>query len=308
MSRRIRRWIGFFLSSYAVFCLGAGVFVAEMTLHPQRRPLPETRAALLPISQLVGGDLHDVSITASDGIVLRAWSIRPSQPNGDAVILLHGLSDNRLGMIGYARLLLAQGYSILMPDARAHGASDGTLVTYGMIERGDIHRWFQWVEDNEPSHCIFGFGESMGAAELLQALQAEPRFCAVAAESPFANFYEIAYDRVGQYFQTGPWLGRTVLRPLVEVAFFYARRKYGLDLAQVSPEDVVAASEVPVFLIHGKDDHNIPIRHSRSIKAHKPSVKLWEVPGTDHCGSISTHPDEFRNLLLDWFDSHRSRT
>jgi dipeptidyl aminopeptidase/acylaminoacyl peptidase len=127
----------------------------------------------------------------------------------------------------------------------------------------------------------------------------------VAAESPFSNFREIAYDRVGQYFYTGPWLGRTILRPLVEVAFFYGQHKYGLDLTQVSPEDVVAAAKIPVLLIHGKDDTNIPIRHSRRIQAHNANVVLWEVPYTDHCGAISTHPEEFQERLLNWFTSHR---
>jgi hypothetical protein len=69
----------------------------------------------------------------------------------------------------------------------------------------------------------------MGAAQLLQSLPSEPRFSAVAVESPFSSFREIAYDRVGQFFHTGPWLGRTVLRSIVEAAFGYARLKYQLD-------------------------------------------------------------------------------
>ena len=49
----------------------------------------------------------------------------------------------------------------------------------------------------------------MGAAQLLQSLDTHPHFCAVAAESPFANFREIAYDRMGQPFHLGPWVGRS---------------------------------------------------------------------------------------------------
>jgi predicted alpha/beta-fold hydrolase len=119
-----------------------------------------------------------------------------------------------------------------MPDARAHGASGGDLAAYGLREPSDIRLWLDWLEVNEHPTCIYGFAESMGAAGMLQSLQSETRFCAVAAESPFSNFREIAYDRVGQFFNAGPWLGRTILRPVAEIAFIYSRWKYGLDFEQ----------------------------------------------------------------------------
>ena len=302
MCRRTVRAFVILLLLYTSFCLGAGVFVANTTLHPQRRiltppdPVVSTQAAdALP---------QDISITSSDGLVLRGWILRSKNPNGDAVLLLHGLSDNRLGMLGYARLLLHHGYSVVLPDSRAHGASDGTLATYGLLEADDIYRWVERIQNIEHPGCVFGFGESMGAAQLLQSLRNEPAFCAVAAESPFASFREIAYDRVGQYFQTGPWLGRTLLRPIVEVAFAYAKHKCGFDFAQLSPQVSVSTTPIPVFLIHGANDSNIPIRHSRLIKASNAKVKLWEVPHTDHCGGISTHPEEFESQLVAWYKSH----
>jgi pimeloyl-ACP methyl ester carboxylesterase len=255
------------------------------------------------IAHQLNSDLADPSITTPDSITLRAWIIHPQRSNGDAVILLHGLADNRVGMTGYAQLLLANGFTVLLPDARAHGASGGPLATYGLLERRDIHQWFDFLAAQDHPNCIFGFAESMGAAELLQSLSIEPRFCAVAAESSFSTFREIAYDRMGQPFHLGPWFGRTIFRPVVEFAFLYARWKYGLDMQQVSPEDAVAATRVPVFLIHGQIDSNIPLRHSRRIQARNPKVVLWEVPNADHCGAISTAPQEFNRRLLTWFSA-----
>jgi alpha-beta hydrolase superfamily lysophospholipase len=297
-----------FLSLSAI----AGVFLAEVTLHPGRHlesPGDETQAR--EIARRHDSELTDVAIPAQDGAILRAWSIRPDSSNGNAVILLHGLADNRVGMTGYAELLLSRGFSVLMPDARAHGTSGGNLATFGLLESEDTHRWINWLEQdrleqNDHPECIFGLGESMGAALLLQSLRSETRFCAVAAESPFASFREIGYDRIGQFFHTGPWLGRTVLHPIIEFAFVYAKWKYNLDFEQVSPENVVAATKVPVFLIHGQSDSNIPVRHSRLIAARNPAVTLWEVPHTDHCGAIGTNPGEFSEKLIRWFGSHAS--
>jgi uncharacterized protein len=302
-SRKSRRLL-LLVALYLTFSAVAGIFVADGTLHPARRSLtPADESTMRDIAHQLNSDLANVSITTPDAIILRAWIIHPQRSGGNAVILLHGLADNRIGMAGYAQLLLANGFTVLLPDARAHGASGGPLATYGLIERRDIHQWFDFLAAEDHPNCIFGFAESMGAAELLQSLSAEPRFCAVAAESSFSTFREIAYDRMGQPFHLGPWFGRTIFRPAVEFAFLYTRWKYGLDMQQVSPEDSVAATRVPVFLIHGQIDSNIPPRHSRRIQAHNPNVVLWEVPYADHCGAISTAPHEFNQRLLTWFSA-----
>jgi uncharacterized protein len=299
------RVLGWFIALTFLLTFIAGVFLAEVTVHPGRRPVSSgDEMVARGMAQRYGAELADAAIAARDGATLRGWSIRPRHDNGNAVILLHGLGDNRSGMTGYAELLLSQGFSILMPDARAHGISGGTLATFGLLESEDIHRWLDWLKQNDHPACIFGLGESMGAAQLLQSLGSETRFCAVVAESPFASFREIGYDRVGQRFNTGPWLWRTLLRPIVEFAFLYARWKYTLDFEQVSPEKVIHATKVPIFLIHGKIDSNIPVRHSRLLAAHNPAIVLWEVPEADHCGAVSAAPEEFRERVAGWFASH----
>jgi pimeloyl-ACP methyl ester carboxylesterase len=300
---------------YLTLCTLGGIYLADGTLHPARRPLTDEEVtAVRDSTHALDADLADASITTPDHATLRAWIIRPHHPNGDAVLLLHGLGDNRLGMTGYAQLLLTHGFTVLLPDARAHGTSDGPLATYGLLERNDIHQWLEFLQTQvlqnpilqtqDHPRCIFALGESMGAAQLLQSLSTHPNFCAVAAESSFANFREIAYDRMGQPFHLGPWVGRTILRPLVEIAFLRARLKYHLNMQEISPEDSVARTDIPVLLIHGQIDRNIPVRHSQIIHARNPNTQLWEVPHADHCGASNTSPQEFERRLLSWFTPH----
>jgi uncharacterized protein len=303
MSQSRRARYGFLaLILYLTLCTVGGIMLADGTLHPTRRPLTQDEeAAMIDSAHSLDAVLTDATITTPDNVLLRAWTIHPHHPNGDAVLLLHGLADNRIAMIGYAQLLLAHGFTVLLPDARAHGASGGPLATFGLLEKNDIHQWLDFLQTHDHPRCIFALGESMGASQLLQSLDTHPNFCAVAAESSFSNFREIAYDRMGQPFHLGPWLGRTILRPLVEVAFLRARWKYHLNMESISPEDSVAATTIPVLLIHGQVDSNIPIRHSRNIHARNPSIQLWEVPAANHCGALSTAPQEFERRLLAWF-------
>jgi hypothetical protein len=315
--RRVLVYVSTVTAVWLAVCVAVGIFAAEMALHPGRNVEGAKSEALAQaIAASRQAKLTDVSVVARDGVILRGWSIRPVQANADAVILLHGHTDNRAGMLGYADLLLRHGYSVLLVDARAHGMSDGNLATYGVKEADDVRRWYDWIDRTESPGCIFGLGESMGAGQLLNSLgpnskSKEPGFCAVVAESSFASFREASYDRLGEKLNAGAWVGRTLLRPAVEAGFLYARWKYGVNLEKASPEDAVAESSVPVLLIHGLKDTNLPPRHSEMIlarsRARGSAVVLWEPAGAGHTGAASAEPEEFERRVIGWFASHDRR-
>ena len=82
----------------------------------------------------------------------------------------------------------------------------------------------------------------------------------------------------------------------------YARWRYGVILEKASPEDAAAGSRVPVLLIHGSKDDNIPPRHSQRIHARNPAgTSLWIVPGAGHGGAVNAAPAEFEQRLLNCF-------
>jgi uncharacterized protein len=307
---RVRRWL------ISIGCLGGvwlalsafiGIVAMEAALHPARLPVnraDENAAGDVAVRDRATG--ADVSVIAGDGAILRGWPFTAANGNGDAAILLHGQGDNRAGMLGNADMLLRHGYSVLLPDARAQGESGGAIATYGVKETGDLRHWYEWLDRDLAPHCIDGLGDSMGAAILLQTVVVEPGFCAVVAESSFASFREAGYDRLGQAFHAGPWLGRTVLLPAVTAGFVYADLRYGINFERASPEKVVAGGRVPVLLIHGLADDNLPPSHSEQIKAENPNVVLWEPANAGHCGAANAEPDEYQRRVIGWFDAHRA--
>ena len=104
--------------------LFASLLACSMALHPPRRSLGPV-ADLQQVSTNNHSSITDATIVASDGAQLRAWLMRPAHYNGKAVIILHGVADNRLGAAGFAQNFLPVGYTVLLPDSRAHGASGG---------------------------------------------------------------------------------------------------------------------------------------------------------------------------------------
>ncbi len=293
-------------ASYVVLSLIAGFVLAEMTLHPGR-----TRPNEAPIAAMYapyGAKLEPVSIHAADGVELRAWYSVPEHENGRAVILLHGIGDNRGGVAGYGRTFLQHGYRVLLPDSRAHGESGGDLATYGVRESDDIHRWVSWLYDRGAT-CVDGLGESMGAALVLESLSSEPRFCAVVADSGFSTFRSVAYDREGYFIGAGRFglerlFGRTIGLLPVEVGLRYAKWRYGVDLFRANPVDALRNSSVPVLLIHGDADINILPDQSRVLARANPKAQFWLVPGAAHCGAAGKAPQEFWPRVWGFFAQH----
>jgi pimeloyl-ACP methyl ester carboxylesterase len=283
-------------SLFLLGSLAVGVFLAEIRIHVPRKPLGPAPPGM-----------QYVALRTRDDVVLRAWFSSSLQPNGDAVILLHGVADNREGVLGYAELFRQKGYAVLLPDARGHGLSEG-IASYGLKEAGDVHEWGDWLAQQVHPRCLFGLGESMGAAILLQSLATEPRFCAVVAESPFSDFRDAAYDQTARFVGAGPWLGATLFRPAIDMGLIYARFRYGLVLEDASPRDAVARTRTPVLLIHGLSDVNLRPYQSHLImrsRADRQSIELWEVPGAAHCGARSVASSEFDRRVLNWFGAAR---
>ena len=76
-------------------------------------------------------------------------------------------------------------------------------------------------------------------------------------------------------------------------------------MIDASPEKSVVRSRVPILLVHGLADHNIPAQQSERIRAQNPSViTLWEVEHAGHCGAVNVAHEEFDNRVLGWFTSH----
>jgi alpha-beta hydrolase superfamily lysophospholipase len=283
----------------------AGWIVAPWFLHPVRRALTSDllRQTDVTLSQ-IGAHREDFDVRATDGALLHGWKVRAAKPNGDWVLVFHGVGDNRLGVVEHARILLMAGYGVVLMDARAHGASEGPMATYGWLERHDTRAVVDALEAAEHPRHLFALGESMGAGIALQSAAIDPRIEGVAAEAAFASLREASYDYAG--LRRSPLLGKTLFAPGTWTMIWRAERLAGLPTEEVSPQKAVGARAFPVFLICDEEDVALPCRHTKSIfDAARGPKEMWVVPGAYHTAALGTQPAEFRRRLLEFFDSVR---
>ena len=301
---RVLLWIA---ASYALGCVAAGVMLCHWTLRLHRRPVGSVEEYRHRVGEQFGGEVRDVSVVAADGVVLRGWLVEPKQRNGQSVVILHGLTANRSDSVGFSEMFLNRGYSVLMPDSRDHGGSGGQIATYGVLEREDVRRWVAWLRTREPG-CTYLLGESMGAAIGLEAAAVTPQLCAVAVESPYAGFREIAYDRLGGAKPTGAAFWKTIGRPVIEMAILDSWIEYRVWLPDASPEDAVRRSKVPALLIAGTADTDIPLHHAQELQAAcSGQCELWVVEGAAHGGASTVAHADFERRVLGWFAHHGER-
>lgn len=245
-------------------------------------------------------------VRAPDGAELRGWKVVPPDPNGDWVLLLHGIADNRTGVLGPAQFLLRHGYSVVMMDSRAQGRSGGDMVTYGWKEKYDTVAIVKALESTEHVRHLGALGISLGAAIALQSAAVEPKIEAVVAEDPFASLREVSYDYAGLH--VSPFLGETLFRPAAVAALHELAERGGFSPDDVSPVKSVAARAFPVLLICGTRDRTIPCRHAERIyRAARGPKELWIVKGAGHAAALGTAPVQYERKVIAFLQASFAR-
>ncbi len=284
----------------------SGVILAESATRIPRsfRWLPP-RSVALAAAVDSGATLRDLEITAADGVSLRAWMLSPHEPNGTALLVLHGVGAHRGHVLGHAALFARHGYTVIVPDHRAHGTSGGDRTTYGVLESSDVSRWIDWAERNTGARRVVGYGQSMGAAILLRTAGLDARLSSVAAEAPFATFEAAATDRVASFISRPPaWFA-------VETGFLWWHMRSGIDLKLANPlAGLRAAMRRPipprVMLIHSDADATIPRWHSRKLRdVARGRIVYWELESVEHTQAYQRLPEEFEERVTLFFEEPR---
>ncbi len=273
-----------------------GNSIGDGILHPMRlnaMRLQDTQKMLAR----TGATKEDFSVQAQDGITMKGWKVRPGVANGDWVLLYHGVSDNRTGVLGHAEFLLRQGYSKHRDDGfrAVHGESGGDICTYGWKERHDSVAVTDALFASEKVRHLYALGVSMGAAIALQSAAIEPRIEAVAAEAPFANMREVSYDYAG--LDVSPTLGRSLFRPASTMALASVQKEGGFDpIAMCRPEKLspCVLSQSFSFAGHPTTASLAAISERIYKSAEGPKV-LWIVKGAGHAAALGHSPDRVRN-------------
>ncbi|MCL4261576.1 MAG: alpha/beta fold hydrolase [Anaerolineae bacterium] len=265
--------------------VGGSWFFGDVLINRQTASLAESQASMAELGLPTLSTPEAVTIQNED-VSLAGFFYDNEQAGDCAVILLHGYTGTRYSALQYAPLFWERGCDLLAYDARGHGESSPAFHTYGYHERQDARAAYEWLLTRtglEPDQVGLT-GVSYGAATSLQAAPLLPEAAFIIADSPYESLEAIVSKQAVDQF--GEWT-----KLFVPAAFAIAEMRAAFDVAEVSPEKAVAATAVPILLIHSRTDGYTPYTHSENIYAQSnPATTVLHINdwGSPHGRDIFT--------------------
>ncbi|MDQ3111557.1 MAG: hypothetical protein M3R17_16845 [Bacteroidota bacterium] len=199
--------------------------------------------------------VRQVSLKSGDSLKINVW-IAGNNKKG-IVILMPGIGANSSFMTERASLYLKEGFSVLLPDFRATGRSEGDVISFGWNEKLDLIACYRWLQSQGYS-SIAAHGCSLGAAAIAYSLDSITDYSFVVMESSYDNidhaFTHRTFDSGFNHFLFWP-------------AYFFTEIKIGAKTEQLSPLDRMHLYKGPVLYLSGDKEKQIPVEEMQNIFA-----------------------------------------
>ncbi|MBU2530999.1 MAG: prolyl oligopeptidase family serine peptidase [Elusimicrobia bacterium] len=236
-------------------------------------------------------DYEEVKLLTQDNIALDAWFIK-NPKSLKAIIICHGYPMDK-GNVYHLTAFLSKKYNLLYFDFRGMGKSEGFLTSGGYKETLDIEAGLDFLH-KRGFKGIGIYGLSMGAAT---ALMVKPgKLKAIVADSPYADLKSVLDDIFSIF---------GILRhPLLAVMNIYNKIVFGVTTQNVSPLKNIGNLKIPILIIHGDQDSQLPLSGSKKLHEKNPESQLWIIKGADHCETSFVAGDEYDRRVTAFFDKN----
>ncbi|WP_246842757.1 S9 family peptidase [Allokutzneria sp. NRRL B-24872] len=278
----------------------APVRISVSGVEPLRGP-----AEVLNAQYELPGHLDEISVTAEDGTLVRAWLALPHGASADTpaplVLMVHGgpvMSVNAWSWRANPWVYVAKGYAVLMPDF-------ALSIGYGLdfVRRG----WGQW-----------GGKPYTDLMEMTSAAQQRPdidssRAAAIGGSfgGYMANWIAGHTDRFSAIAShASVWH----LDTAADMEYEFRREATPEALDANSPHNFVDAITTPMLLLHGDRDYRVPIGEAMRLwwdlmarlRAEDGSGphKFLYFPDENHWILAPTNSKIWYSTVLAFFDHH----
>lgn len=239
-------------------------FFSKAVLHPQKSP--EKAYNREPID---GIKKQSFFIPCSDGSNMHALFFK--KPDAEKLVIVnHGAGGNLLGRIYIARAAAKANCSTLLYDYRGYGLSTGKFDLNNILEDGLTAYDYAVKELRHPAGKIIVCGESIGSAVACQTVEKRPS--------------------AGLLLLCGVTRLPVAIRHIFPVFWIFPDSCFAKT--KIDNPVTIKNVHVPVLLVHGKIDEQVPYQCSEdNFAAASEPKKLVLLP---HCGhdDIGKHDSE----------------
>ena len=240
------------------------------------------------------------ALTSEDGLALNARYF-PLEGSHRYAILCHGYGGNAAQMYAYALRFYNMGCSVLVPDARAHGESEGTYYGMGWPDRKDILGWANQLITADPNAEIVLFGVSMGGAAVMMTAGEElpEQIKCIVEDCGYTSVWDEFSLQLQSLFGAPDF-------PLMYTTDLVCRLRAGYGFNEASAVEQLKKAEVPMLFIHGEEDTFVPYSMLDQVYAACASAEKEKltVPGAVHGAAASTDPDLYWSTVENFIGKH----
>lgn len=262
----------------------------------------QTDEILAGVRLMRGDDAQDIFLRSFDGLRLHGRLLQQKNARG-TILFFHGYRsswENDFSIV--LPHLFSLGYNLLVIDERAHGQSEGTYITFGVLERRDVQTWAEYAAMHfGPAHPLLLDGLSMGAATVLMAssLPLPSSVRGVIADSGFTSPYAIMKSVFRAHCKPLP------AGPVLWLLGLFTRLFAGFSLNGASTLEAVANTRLPLLLIHGTADRFVPFEMSQAAyDACSAEKQLILVDGAGHGYSYLVDRPRVQSALETFLQQH----
>jgi len=234
-----------------------------------------------------GLDYEKISFKTSDDIQIKGWFITSKESNG-TVIVGHGYPFDKGNILPVVKFLYPE-YNVLLYDHRYFGESSGWITTAGMNEVKDVEAAVAFVKEKYEDKPIALYGFSLSAASMLMV---DVEVNAIVSDSSYADL-ENMVRHIYKIF--GP-----LKYPFVKMTNIYARIFFGVHPREISPALAIKNKNIPILVIHGEKDSQIPVENVHLLKESNPSIELWIVESANHGQAYALYKEEYKKRVKDF--------
>ncbi len=237
----------------------------------------------------------DMWIDSPNGYRLKAIFLKPLKTTR-TVIICHGVTENKINSMKYARLFERLGFNSVVFDHRRHGDSGGKTTSFGYYEKFDLQAIVQAVRERIGKRALLGIhGESMGAATtLLYAGTFEDEANFLVVDCPFSDFSE----QILHVLRTETPL-RTAM--VLRIGNLFLKIRDGYSTSLVSPREVVKNIAIPVLFIHSlEDDFILPYMTQELYEAKEGDKMLKLFEKGAHAKSYNDNPLQYEKTVQEF--------
>jgi len=235
------------------------------------------------------------TIKINSNVTLDCWYMPADSAAKETVIIFHGYTASKSGLLERASVLLQNGYNCLLVDFMGSGGSGGNGTTIGYKEAEEVKSAYDYVQTQDKGN-IFLCGTSMGAVAIMKAIKdykLQPK--GIILECPFGTMYETVCARFRMvHMPTVPSAGMLVFWGGVENGF------WGFSH---NPVDYARSINCPTLLQYGEKDDRVTRKEIDEIYANIPTPKkLATYPLAGHDNFLAIYKNEWSKNIVDFLN------